>query len=266
MVYEIPEDVETLASTGAIVPYSKAHGNEYGSSTSDYKCHYTTAGQSSYGSERYGSTEVDYCPHSLSPPVHNGPPALGRQTRRNNFIHINKSAMYRWENGVISHASEYSFSNTPHAIPLKEYRAITMFYNGGFVLAEDDASKRNMRYQKYPRDRCFGLRFRHETSLSRVDLTGDESYMAKRPNTRLVKSLGLGYCQNPGYSGNQNHGLNGNLAILLALIAFSCRCEALDKFLMSDSSGWNNYQWKPHPHGGDSRKSQLQSPFLVNWY
>jgi hypothetical protein len=140
-----------------------------------------------------------------------------------------------------------------------------MFYNGGFVLAEGDASTRDMINQKDPRDRWFGLRFRHDPSLSRLDLTGDESYMAKRPNTRLVKSLGLGKYQNSNYSGSQNHGLNGNLAILLALIAFSCRCEALDKVLMSKSNGWNNYQWKPHPHGWESRKSQLQPPFLVNW-
>ena len=146
-VYEIPEDVETLASTGAIVPYSKVYGDEYGSSTSDYNCHYTTAGQSSYGNERYGSTEVDYFPHSLSPPepamsftfvvdtlemapgcwhflprpppVHNNSPALGPRTRRNDFVHINKSAMYRWENGEISHATEYSFTNTPSSTPLK---------------------------------------------------------------------------------------------------------------------------------------------------
>jgi hypothetical protein len=141
-----------------------------------------------------------------------------------------------------------------------------MFYNGGFVLAEGDASTRDMIKQKYPRNRWFGLRFRHEPSLSRPDLTGDESYMAKRPNIWLVNSLGLGNYQNSDYSGSQNHGLIGNLAILLALIAFSCRCEALDKVLMSNSSGWNNYQWKTHPHGWDRRKSQLQSPFLINWF
>ena len=83
-----------------------------------------------------------------------------------------------------------------------------MFYNGGFVLAEGDASTRDMINQKDPRDRWFGLRFRHDPSLSRLDLTGDDSYMAKRPNTRLVKSLGLGKYQNSNYSGSQNHGLN----------------------------------------------------------
>jgi hypothetical protein len=286
--------VETLASTEAIVPYSKVHGDEYGSSTSGYNAYCTTPSQSSSGSEWHGSTGACYFPHGLSPPeptmsfifvidnlemapgcweflprpppVHNEPPALGPRTRRTNFIHINESAIYRWENGVTSHAIEHSFTSTPDSIPLKEYRAITMFYNGGFVLAEGDASKRDMRNQKYPRDRWFGLRFRHETSLSRVDLTSHVSYMAKRPNPWLVKSLGLGNYQNSDYSGSQNHGLNGNLAILLALIAFSCRCEALDKVLMSDSNGWNSYQWKPHPHGWDSRKSHLQSPFLVNWY
>jgi hypothetical protein len=206
------------------------------------------------------------CWHFLPrpPSVHEEPAALGGQTRRDNFIHINKSAIYRWKNGVISHATGCKYASTQDWIPLKEYRAITMFYNGGFVLAEGDASKRDMRNQEYPRDRWYGLRFRHEASLSRVDLTGDESYMANGPNTRLVNSLGLGNYQNADYSGSQNHGLNGNLAILLALIAFSCRCESLDKVLMSHSSGWNKYQWKPHPHGQNSRKSQRQYPSLVN--
>jgi hypothetical protein len=276
------------------VPCSKIHGDEYGSCTNDYSCYYTTAAQSSSGSERYGSTEVDYFPHSLAPPeqiisfifvvddlqmapgcwgflpqpppVHNEPPALGLQTRGDNFIHINKSATYRWENGVISHATEHNVTNTPDSTPLKIYRAITMFYNDDFVLAEANASARDMRDQKYPRDRWFGLRFRHGTSISRVDLTGDESYMAKQPNKQFAKSLGLGKYQKSDFSGSQNHGLSGNLAILLALIAFSCRCEALDKDLMSNSSGRKSYQWKPKPHGPEGRKSQLWSPFLVNLY
>jgi len=57
-VYEIHEDVDTLAGTGAIVPYSKVYGDEYGSSTSDYDGYYAPAGQSSSGSERYGCTKV----------------------------------------------------------------------------------------------------------------------------------------------------------------------------------------------------------------
>lgn len=135
-VYEIPQDMLTLASTGAIVPYAKVYGDDYGSSTSDYNCHYTNAGQSSSESERYGFTGVDDFLHSLSPPEPsisfifavdnlkmapeywhflprlpsglNEPPAWGCQTRRDNFIHRNKSAIYRWKNGVISHATEYS--------------------------------------------------------------------------------------------------------------------------------------------------------------
>jgi len=81
-----------------------------------------------------------------------------------------------------------------------------MFCNGSFVIAEGDASTRDMIKQKYPRDRWFGLRFRHEPSLSRLDLTGDESYMAKHPNKGFVNMLGLGNCQNSDYSGSQNHG------------------------------------------------------------
>ena len=139
-------------------------------------------------------------------PVHKEPPASGRQTKRKHFIHINRSAIYRWENGEISHATEYSFTNTPNSTPLKIYRAITMFCNGSFVIAEGDASTRDMIKQKDPRDRWFGLRFRHEPSLSRLDLTGDESYMAKHPNKGFVNMLGLGNCQNSDYSGSQNHG------------------------------------------------------------
>jgi hypothetical protein len=276
------------------VPYLEAHGNEYGSFASNYNGYCAPAGQSSSESKSYGSTEVCYIQHSLAvptqtisfifavyylemapgcwrflprpPPVYRKPPGLGRQTRRNNFIHINNSAVYRWENGVISHATEYSSTITPGSTPLEEYRAITMFYNRGFVLAEGDASIRDMIKQKYPRDRWFGLRFRHEKSLSRVDLTGDESYMAERPNIQLENSLGLGKYQNQHCSRGQNHGLNGNLAVVLALIAFSCRCEALDKVFMSDRSGWNNYQWKPHKYDPAGRKSQLQPPFLANSY
>ena len=123
-----------------------------------------------------------------------------------------------------------------------------------------------MRKQKYPRDRWFGFRFRHEPSLSRLDLTGDESYMAKQPNKGLVNIARAWQLPEFRLFWKSEPRLNGNLAILLALIAFSCRCEALDKVLMSDSSGRNSYQWKPHPHGWESRKSQLPSPFLVNWY
>jgi hypothetical protein len=151
--------------------------------------------------------------------------------------------IYRWENGRISHAAGYTYSNG--SSPIEEYRAATMFYNRGFVVAEGNASAREMRKKPYPLDRWFDLLFRHDGDVSRVDLKGDKSYLAWQASQQLVDSLGLDYHQNKNQNkqGRAGAGLGGNLAILLGLIAFSCRSGWLDSVLTNSTSGWNNYKW-----------------------
>ena len=71
-----------------------------------------------------------------------------------------------------------------------------MFYNLGFVVAEGNASAREMRKKSYPLDRWFDLLFRHDGDVSRVDLKGDKFYLAWQAPPQLVDSLGLDYHQN----------------------------------------------------------------------
>jgi hypothetical protein len=152
--------------------------------------------------------------------------------------------MYRWENGRISHAAGYTYSNGSN--PLEEYRLATMFYNRGFVVAEGNASAREMRKKSYPLDRWFDLLFRHDGDVFRVDLKGGKSYLAWQAPPQVVDSLGLDYHQNKNKNknkqGSERAGLGGNFAILLGLIAFSCRGNWLDSVLTNSTSGWNNYK------------------------
>ncbi|KAE9364448.1 hypothetical protein N431DRAFT_489010 [Stipitochalara longipes BDJ] len=124
---------------------------------------------------------------------------LGFQTKSQHFsLKGERRPIYRWENGSINHAAGYTFSNENG---LEKYREVTMFYNRGFVVAEGDASSREMRKETYPRDRWFDLLFRHDGNVSRVDLEGDKSYLARQASQQLVDSLGLGYHQNKNNRG-----------------------------------------------------------------
>lgn len=187
------------------------------------------------------------------------------QTNHNNFIKSeHRGTIYRWENGQVSHATGYSWPTEPVVNPIQKYRAITMFYNGGFILADDNASTRDMRNETYPRDRWFDLRFRHEEYVTRLDLTGEETQMTCDLPPQLERSLGLGsYCK-PQYYGRQRNGLSGNLAIVLALISFSCSYDSLDEVLMASRSGWNDYGWKPHRYGRGARTSQPLPELLLS--
>lgn len=124
----------------------------------------------------------------------------------------------------------------------------------------------------HPRNRWWPLTFEHEGSLvfneetgqesyfpgsiSRVQETGQQSYLAG--SGAWTKDLGLGSYKDE-YTGPAG-GLAGNLAIVLGLVAFSCKSRRLHDVLIQDRALRSGARWEGHNHS-DGRK--IASPFLT---
>jgi hypothetical protein len=159
--------------------------------------------------------------------------------------------VYRWENGIISIAAGYQWYNgygyTPNNEFLEIYRAMTTFYSNPFdqfLVADGDASTRDMPTAQWPQDRWYPVTFHHQQNLTRVDFAGDQQYLAGN-GPDFIQQFGLGSYQNQDHSPPASGGLAGNLAILIALIAFSCRTQDLHTVLIEDRA-WRNYRWRGH--------------------
>jgi hypothetical protein len=105
----------------------------------------------------------------------------------------------------------------------------------------------------FPDNRWYPLNFRHDRGLSRIDTVGDEQSLASYGG-RWVDQLGLAAYNYPDPDPEAeitppdppaSEGLAGNLSILIALIAFSCRNHDLDTVLLTDRA-WRRRQWRGH--------------------
>ncbi|KAE8449603.1 hypothetical protein EG329_007933 [Mollisiaceae sp. DMI_Dod_QoI] len=169
------------------------------------------------------------------------------------FGELKPGTVFRWENGVISTADDFRWSDgcvyaSWSNIPLGLYKAVTMFYCDPFhqfLVADGDASTRDIASADFPGDRWYTINFHHQENLSRVDFAGDERYLAG-VGGNCINQLGLGSYQNPEPdSVPLSGGLAGHLTILIGLIAFSCKRQNLDRILIEDQA-WLNYQWNSH--------------------
>jgi len=120
-----------------------------------------------------------------------------------------------------------------------------------FFTFDGDASAMDIEEAEFPHNRWYPLQFYHDVGLSRIDISGDQPLLAS-PGGGWINQLGLG-SYNYQESDSQvqssvpppSEGLAGNLAILIALIAFSCGSRDLDNILLNDRA-WRRYQWRGH--------------------
>lgn len=168
--------------------------------------------------------------------------------------------LYRWSNGEVSAAgSNYQLYEGnwwgPGPVQLTYYRSATTFYCNPWsqfsTFDGDPSIFENIEVAPFPRNRWYPLAFHHEEGLSRVDFVGEgQSLAAPSRGAGWVNQLGLlSYeGQDPEAPGLQ--GLGGNLALLIALVAFSCRSGDLNTVLLGDRA-WRHYNWRGHhrPHG-----------------
>ena len=159
--------------------------------------------------------------------------------------------VYRWSNGVITAAPGYQWYEgsgwSPSNTQLVTYRVNTVFYCNQwyhFFAAEGDASAWDIANSPFPNNRWYALSFRHHGGLSRIDLFGSQQTLAGS-GAGWLNQLGLSAYDNLDPTAPQAAGLTGNLAILVALIAFSCRYQDLNTVLLNDRA-WRNYQWRSH--------------------
>lgn len=165
----------------------------------------------------------------------------------------NQARLYKWSNGVINGMSTDYQTMSPYLV---HYRTKTVFYCNPwsqFQAAVGDASAMDMATANVPNDRWYPLSFHHDGGISRVDVGGSEQYLAGTGGN-WVTPLGLN-------SYHRNHpdlpaaeGLAGDLAILIALIAFSCEPRDFDRMLLYDRP-WHSYRWIGH-HRRPGRKQR----------
>lgn len=162
--------------------------------------------------------------------------------------------LYKWQNGVITPATGYTWHNqswwsSQHGVP-NIYRTSTMFYCNPFdhfLSTEGDASTRDMANSPAPNNRWYTLNFQHDYTLSRLDLGGDRPYLAGN-GRRFIDELGIASWRHPDEADDPaptSSGLAGNLALLIGLVVFSCRAERMDTVLRN---AWRSYQWIGHNH------------------
>ena len=156
--------------------------------------------------------------------------------------------LYRWDGGVISQAS------TPNG-GVGLYRAVTMCYCNPFyqfVVADGDASVGGWvdPAVNEPQIRWCPISYRHHDAVSYLDFAGEHDYMAGR-EARHIHPLGLDSYQNRDTNAPRSGGLAGNLAMLVGLVAFSCRGRDLERVLVDDRA-WYRYNWAGHRRGNGS--------------
>lgn len=190
------------------------------------------------------------------PPLTNEHGLWSPPTERAGFGSQIPGRLYRWRDGVVTAAGpDYQLYEgnwwRTGPVPLTPYRSATTFYSNQwtqFLTVDGDPSLADMARAYFPGVRWSPLTFRHEGGLSRLDFLCEEYTLAGRDAGRWGNQLGLtNYINaNAGTELPESEGLSGNLAILISLIAFSCRNrDDLDNALLVEST-WQSYQWRGH--------------------
>jgi hypothetical protein len=163
--------------------------------------------------------------------------------------------IYRWTNdAAVKVAADCHYHDgqwlSKNAAPLAVYRKATMFYCNPFdqfLISNGDASTRDMATAPFPDNRWYPLTFINEGTLSRVDVAGEGLYLAvsgSATGSLWVHDLGLLSYANQTESSSTSGGLGGNLAIIIALVAFSCRTTHFDDILRDRA--WHRHAWLGH--------------------
>ncbi|TGO70782.1 hypothetical protein BELL_0666g00030 [Botrytis elliptica] len=147
---------------------------------------------------------------------------------RDGFLPQTPGRMFRWNNGHIEYAgANYQWFGGqgltyPNNETLQHYSSTTLFWCNEFTqfqMMEADATTIDIATSDFPYNRWYPLTFRYERTLSRVSASVEEQYLAGRDGAWIAQ-LGL-----QAYRNRRNRpteGLAGNLATIVALVAFSC--------------------------------------------
>lgn len=190
--------------------------------------------------------------------------------------------MYRWRDGVVDkvgvkyqlYQGNWWFHADPDPVQLTHYRSATTFFCNSwhhFQTFQGDASGCDIERMPFPGNRWYPLTFRHERGLSRIDYVGEEQSLAAYGGG-WVDELGLTAYNYTGPDPEvdvapppppPSEGLAGNLSILIALIAFSCRNRDLDAVLLHDRA-WRRRQWRNHgrPNGRSRGRGKVVNVYL----
>ncbi|KAI9647471.1 hypothetical protein NHQ30_003856 [Ciborinia camelliae] len=181
---------------------------------------------------------------------------------RAGFLAQTPGRMFRWTDGYITDAGyEYQWLGGngwtyPNNQILQHYRSTTLFWCNEFTqfqMMEVDATTIDIATSEFPNNRWYPLTFRHDGTLSRVSVSLEEQYLAGRDGV-WVGQLGL-----QAYRHRRNRptsGLAGNLATIVALVAFSCTDGSALYNVLIDNIAWRR-QWRPH---GAEHGSKLSVP------
>lgn len=141
--------------------------------------------------------------------------------------------LYRWQNGEITKTDA---NYTEMRSMLVEYRTSALFYCDRFLhfrASLCDPTIRDMITAPQPFHRWYRLTFENDRGTSRVDVAASEEYLPNRRPSWISK-LGLdSYCDESCET-PELECLAGNLAIIIGLIAFSCRPGDLGKVLAEE--------------------------------
>ena len=168
--------------------------------------------------------------------------------------------VFRWKNGTVRLAEEYSWveQSMGHAngriyatdihgstVWPEYYRAASVFYTNSvhnFYAVRGDAGTRNI--ENYSaEDRWHPLTFLHQDGISYIEHAGDKSYLAGDLGSWTGQLLSTDY--RGAICRPINGGLSGLLPIIIALIAFSCTKDDLERVLINDRA-WRGRRWVPH--------------------
>jgi hypothetical protein len=133
------------------------------------------------------------------------------------------------------------------------------------LMAECDPSREDMITADHPNNRWWPFTFRHRGALSDVTYGTEEQYLAGS-SARWINHLGLNDYVHQESETPLADGLAGNLATVIALIAFSCRRSDWHDILMHDRAWWN-YRWRGHNrrHGRELTSRDNLIRFSVCW-
>lgn len=121
-----------------------------------------------------------------------------------------------------------------------------------FMVASGDATTRDIDLTG-PEDTWYAINFHHEEGLSRIDYVANQ-YLAGN-DRGFIAALGLNSYRNSEEDAPKSSGLAGNLAMLIGLVAFSCKRRELDAVLVGDQA-WRGYRW--HGHNRSSGRESFQ--------
>ncbi|PMD37411.1 hypothetical protein L207DRAFT_432780 [Hyaloscypha variabilis F] len=172
--------------------------------------------------------------------------------------------LYRWDDGAVTRATD-TLKNSD----LTLYRAVTMFYCNPFYqfcVTEGDASQRNMPDCPAPQNRWYPLGFEYgdntDNTVSYLEIVAEHNCLAGN-RAGFIHRLGLDSYSNPEDNAPLAGGLAGNLAMLVALIAFTCGTQDLETVLIRDRS-WHHLSWREHGQhdGRDPARGLVVSIYL----